>query len=218
MGNIKLYMAPGSCTTAIHILLEEIGEFFEAHIVNLPKGDHLTPDYLALNPKGTIPTLVRRDGSALTETLAIAFWLARTSPRAGLWFDDPTQEARALEIVGHVTATTHGQGFARVFSAGAFAKDGQSMEATQAMGREIVTRSFEWLDSVVTPDAFALGDYSVVDPILFYVCFWARKTEIPLPGHLAAHFERMLHRAVVQRVLREEGYNPEKLRQPDLAS
>lgn len=38
---------------------------------------YMTPDYLALNPKGTIPTLLLDDGRALTEFQAIAYWLAR---------------------------------------------------------------------------------------------------------------------------------------------
>ena len=75
---MKFYMTPGSCSTGIHILLEEVGAVFEAYIVNLPAGDHLKPDYLAINPKGTIPTLVRNDGTAITEFQAIAWWLART--------------------------------------------------------------------------------------------------------------------------------------------
>ena len=36
MGNMCLYMAPGSCSTAIHIILEELEEVFEAAIVNIP--------------------------------------------------------------------------------------------------------------------------------------------------------------------------------------
>ena len=60
---MKLYMTPGSCSTGIHIILEELEEVFEAYIVNLPAGDHFKPDYVAINPKSTIPTLVRRDGS-----------------------------------------------------------------------------------------------------------------------------------------------------------
>ena len=35
----KFYMTPGSCSTGIHILLEECGLVFEAHIVNLLAGD-----------------------------------------------------------------------------------------------------------------------------------------------------------------------------------
>ena len=63
---MKLYMTPGSCSTGIHILLEELDKPFEAYIVNLPAGDQYKAGYVALNPKSTIPTLVRDDGSALT--------------------------------------------------------------------------------------------------------------------------------------------------------
>ena len=55
---LKFYMTPGSCSTGIHILLEELDLPFEVTIVNMPAGDHRRPEYLALNPKGTIPTLV----------------------------------------------------------------------------------------------------------------------------------------------------------------
>jgi len=78
---MKFYMTPGSCSTGIHILLKEIGLFFEAYILNLPRGDHLKPDYLAINPNGAIPTLVLDDGTALTDFVSIATWLARTYPR-----------------------------------------------------------------------------------------------------------------------------------------
>ena len=96
---MKLYMAPGSCSTGIHILLEEVELPFEAWIVNLPAGDHYKPEYLAINPESTIPTLVRDDGSALTEFQAIAWWLARRHPKAKLLPDDADGEARGRGIV-----------------------------------------------------------------------------------------------------------------------
>ncbi|WP_206078430.1 glutathione S-transferase family protein [Poseidonocella sp. HB161398] len=205
MGNMKLYMAPGSCTTALNILLEEMGEVFEAHVVNLPRGDHLTPDFLALNPKGSIPVLVRRDGTVMTELLAIAVWLGQASRR--FWPEDPAAQTRALEIMSHVTATIHGQGFARIFSAGAFGSD----PGTQAMGRRIVAAGFDWLETVLPPEGYAAGSYSAADPVLFYVEFWAAKTRVAMPPKLLAHFRLMLARPVVSRVLKEEGYRPEQL-------
>lgn len=42
--NMKFYMTPGSCTTGIHILLEEIGLVFEAYLVNLMAGDQYKDD------------------------------------------------------------------------------------------------------------------------------------------------------------------------------
>lgn len=53
----------------------------------------------------------------------------------------------------------------------------------------------------------------MADPVLFYVEFWADKTDMALPQNLAAHYTRMLARPAVQRVLREEGYNTATLGQ-----
>jgi hypothetical protein len=72
MANLSFFMTPGSCSTAIHIILEELGEIFEATIVNLPAGDHFKPDFVAMNPKSTIPALRLPDGRVLTEVPVIA--------------------------------------------------------------------------------------------------------------------------------------------------
>ncbi len=79
---LKFYMTPGSCSTGIHILLETLELPFEAWIINIPAGEHLRPEYLKINPRGTIPTLVLDDGRALTDFKSIALWLAETYPRA----------------------------------------------------------------------------------------------------------------------------------------
>ena len=84
------YMTPGLCSTGIHILPAELELPFEVGIVNLPTGEHRKPEYRAINPKSTIPTLVRQNGSALTEFQAIAWWLARTHPKRNFCRSSPT--------------------------------------------------------------------------------------------------------------------------------
>ncbi|MGB9116925.1 glutathione S-transferase family protein [Bradyrhizobium sp.] len=208
---MKLYMTPGSCSTAIHIILEELEEMFEAYVVNLPAGDHFKPDYVAINPKSTIPTLVRRDGTSLTEVQAIAYWLARSYPRARLWPDGAESECRLIEAMAYIVGTIHGQGFARIFSTAAFARNPADHDTVRELGRDIVTKGFAILNDMLGTGGYLAGDYSVADPILFYVEFWADKTRIALPENLVAHYTRMLTRPAVQRVLREEGYNPAAL-------
>jgi glutathione S-transferase len=211
MAATKFFMTPGSCSTGIHIILEELEEVFEAHIVNLPAGDHFKPDYVAINAKSTIPTLVRKDGTALTEVQAIAYWLARTHPRARLWPEEIEDQTRAIEIMAYVVGTIHGQGFARIFSTGSFTRNPADHGSIQGLGREIVTKGFSVLNDVLADRDFAAGNFSVADPILFVVEFWADKTDISLPQNLAAHYRRMLARPAVMRVLREEGYHPATL-------
>lgn len=211
MAAMKFYMTPGSCSTAIHIILEELEETFEAYVVNLPAGDHFKPDYVAINPKSTIPALVRRDGTSLTEVQAIAYWLARSHPRARLWPDGVESECRLIEAMAYIVGTIHGQGFARIFATSTFARNPADHESVRELGRDIVAKGFAILNDSLGAGGYLAGDYSVADPILFYVEFWADKTNIALPENLAAHYTRMLTRPAVQRVLREEGYNPAAL-------
>jgi glutathione S-transferase len=211
---LQFYMTPGSCSTGIHILLEELDLAFQVTTVNMPAGDHRRPDYLALNAKGTIPTLVLDDGTALTEFQAIAYWLACAYPRKRLLADAPLQAARALELMDYVVGTVHGQGYTRIFTTDRYLPDGltgavlaEAQQAIQARGREIVAAAFAVIDAGLPDSGYALGaDFSIADAALFYVEFWADKTGLTLPARCAAHYHRVRARPVVQRVLREEGY------------
>jgi len=68
--NIKLYYAPGACSMASHICLEELGLPYETQRLNLANGDQRKPEYLALNPRARVPTAII-DGKVLTENVGI---------------------------------------------------------------------------------------------------------------------------------------------------
>ena len=203
---MKLYMTPGSCSTGIHILLEEIDQPFEAYLVNLLAGDQYQADYVALNPKSTIPTLVRNDGSALTEFQAIAWWLARSNPKIGLLPNDLEGEVRVIETMDYVVGTIHGQGYTRIFTAANFTPNTADHDAVKTRGREIVEQGFSVMNNALADKAYVAGSFSIADAALFYVEFWADRIQIDLPANCRAHYQRMLTRPAVQRVLREEGY------------
>lgn len=203
---MKLFMTPGSCSTGIHILLEELDLVFEAHIVNLLRGDQHTPEYLAMNPKASIPTLVRDDGSALTEFPAIAYWLARNYPKARLLPGDPDGDSRAIELLCYAVGTVHGQGFARIFTTDKFTNNPSEHDAIKAQGLSMIEQGFAILNQSLPAQGYALEQFSIADAALFYIEFWADKSAIPLPENCLRHYELMLSRPVVKRVLLEEGY------------
>lgn len=203
---MKFYFTPGSCSTGIHILLEELELVFEAHLVNLMAGDQNTPEYLALNPKATIPVLVRNDGSALTEFQAIAYWLARSYPKAKLLPGDADGDARTIELMDYAVGTIHGQGFARIFTSDKFTPDPSGFEAVKTQGLNIVQQGFAIVNESLPADGYAMGAFSIADAALFYVEFWADKTGVMLPENCLNHYRLMLARPVVRRVLMEEGY------------
>ena len=203
---MKFYMAPGSCSTGIHIILEKLDLLFEAHIVNIPKGQNRSLEYLALNPKGTIPTLVLDDGQALTEYQSIAYYLASAYPKAGLLPTEPVMASKTLEIMAYVVNTLHGQGFARIFATDNFIQGDIEPALIQEAGYKIVRDGFEILNTELNNISASPGDFTLADASLFYVEFWAGKLNIELPANLARHYDRMLSDPVVSRVLREEGY------------
>lgn len=205
--NMRFYMTPGSCSTGIHILLEECGLVFEAHLVNLLKGDQDKPEYRALNPKGTIPTLVRADGVALTDFQSIAWWLARAHPRRKLLPADLDGELRALEWMNHTVNSIHGQGFTRIFTTERYTPNAADPEAIKTQGREVVEAGLALTNDQLAGKNYLLGGFSIADAALFYCEFWADRIEIPLPEHCAAHYQRMLQRPAVRQVMLEEGYS-----------
>ena len=203
---MKFYMTPGSCSTGIHILLEECGLIFEVTIVNLLAGDQYKADYAAINPKGSIPALVLDDGTVLTEFSAIAWWLARSYPKRKLLPENLIDEVQTLSVMNHVVHTLHTQGFARIFTTERFAPSSSEHESVKAQGRQIIDKAFTIVDRGLLGREYVVGHFTIAYAALFYVEFWADRIGIPLPANCQAHYRRMLTRPAVRQVLAEEGY------------
>ncbi len=204
---MKLLYAPGACSLGIHVLLEEIGTPYQAEMVNLREGAQFKPEFTAINPKSKVPTLVRDDGSVLTEFPAIAYWLARSNPQAKLLPDDAGAQARLLEAMDYVVATIHMQGFSRLFRPDNYAPSSDDAEKVKARGRELVEKGLSLMDKALAGKDYLGGSsFSVADAALFYVEFWAAgRMNMTLPPNCAAHYQRMQARPAVRKVMEAEG-------------
>lgn len=90
MSGIKLYHFPGSlCSQKVKLVLAEKNLDWESHLVNLLTFENLTPDYMRLNPKGVVPTLVH-NGKAVCDSITIIRYLDRHFMEPRLTPDDPT--------------------------------------------------------------------------------------------------------------------------------
>jgi glutathione S-transferase len=79
----QLYYAPGAASMLVHWLLIELDVPHQLHLVDTAAGAQKTPEYLALNPNGVVPTLVT-GGTPMHEAAALAMTLADEHPQAGL--------------------------------------------------------------------------------------------------------------------------------------
>ena len=78
---IKLYTTKSSGNGyKVRLLLSQLGRKFHLIQKDIAKGETRTPEFLAINPNGRIPTLVFDDGRKLAESDAILFFLAEGTP------------------------------------------------------------------------------------------------------------------------------------------
>lgn len=81
--SVILYGSQGTASLVVHWLLLELGVDFELRQLDFDAREQKSPEYLALNPQGRVPTLLL-DGQVLTESAAIAMHLADLYPQARL--------------------------------------------------------------------------------------------------------------------------------------
>jgi glutathione S-transferase len=202
---MKVFYAPGASSLGIRILLEEIGAPYEAELLNVRAGEGRTPAFLAINPKGKIPTLMLDDGAVLTEFAAIATYLGVTNMGAGLLPMDALLIARIMEAMSYIADTIHGKGFTRVFFPASFSANPAEKDAVQAKGRQIITAGFDLLADSLGGQEYLAGEFSLADAALFFITFWGKThMKLALPAVIEAHYARMLTRPAVQRAMQAE--------------
>lgn len=205
----RLFFAPGACSLAPHVALEEAGLAFDLVPVDIRGGDQRRPEYLRVNPKGRVPALAIGDW-VLTENPAILQYIALSSPDAALWPDDPRDAARVSEWLAWLASTIH-VAYAHTRRAERYATTEAGLADVRAKGVESCKELWKAVDAQLGAGPWAIGDaYTVADPYLLVFWTWARR---PLPGfdierdcpHWSAHARRMAERPAVQRAFAREG-------------
>lgn len=203
---MKLFYAPGACSLASHIALEEAGASYEAVRMNTKGGDQRKPDYLALNPKGRVPTLVT-DHGVLTETPAILAYVAQAFPQADLAPADPWAFAQMQAFNSYLCSTVH-VAHAHKHRGYRWARQENSFADMTAKVVENETECFRLIQDSLLKGPWVMGEqYTVADGYLFTIAGWLEEDRVDLglfPA-VVAHMDRMRARPAVGKVLAEEG-------------
>ena len=80
---MKLYFNPQSRAVIAKWLLEEAGVAYELVNIDLQKGEHKRPEFLAINPAGKLPAL-EDGGTKVFEGAALCLYIADRYPAARL--------------------------------------------------------------------------------------------------------------------------------------
>jgi glutathione S-transferase len=215
------YYSPGTCSLAPHIILEEIGEPYELHLISAsgPRDGEMTskPEWKAINPKARVPALLGVPGriggadNLLTEVPAILTYLARTNPAATLLPSGPDAEARCIEWMSWLSSDVHSMAFAQIWRAQRFTTNEEGFAAVRNRGREYVFECFAYIEKLLADGrGWAIPEgYTVVDAYLLVFYYWGRCRIRLDMGTLYPAWTRLselvAERPAVQRALKIEG-------------
>src|SRR3954447_5701164 len=198
---MKLYYSPGACSQAPHIILHEIGLDHDAERVDLrAKTLEDGSDYLAVNPKGSVPALELNSGEVLTENAVILQYLGdRASWPEVLPPLGDFRRYRVLEMVNYITTELH-KSFAPLFKPNA-------SDETKTFFRDIIADRLTFIDGRLGEGPYLFGeDLTLPDPYLFVITGWAEKMiGIDRWPNLRTFRNDMMRRPSVRHVLRFEG-------------
>lgn len=93
---LELYHHGSSvCAAKVRFALAEKELGWESHYLDILAGEHFTPEFLKLNPKGMVPVLVH-DGKVLIESTLICEYIETVFPERPVYPKDPyvTYQAR----------------------------------------------------------------------------------------------------------------------------
>ena len=201
---MKLYTKPGACSTADHIALQWAGIPFALEIVTAES--RKSPEFLALNPAGAVPVLQVGDW-VLTQNAAILNYIADKFPQAKLGGDgSPESRAEVNRWLAFVNSDLH-PAFKPIFGSTSYLGDQAFIEKSQDNARKQLRGMFERADAQLAGKDWLTGARSIVDPYLFVVTQWAKKTGVDLSGldNLARFDARMAADPGVQAALKAEG-------------
>jgi glutathione S-transferase len=194
MAELTLYHAAPSRSSVVLWMLEEIGEPYNIHLLNLKQGTNREPDYLAVNPMGKVPAL-RHGDTVITEVAAICTYLADAFPQAGLNIplDDP-RRGPYLKWLFFSPGVLEGAMMDRAFPR-------SEPPPRAALGYGEFDTAMDVTANAVTPGPFLMGDkFTAADVVVGSTLRWATLFKlIPERKEFADYMARIADRPAAQR-------------------
>lgn len=151
---MQLYLLPGApnpTKVALYVAEKEalgVDLGLETTVLNPFKGEQKTPEHLARNPFGTLPTLATDSGEFIFESLPIIEYLEEKFPTPSLWGNTP--EARALarniERIADVRMLNPSAGYVHMVNSPLGIEANEEIAAYLQPGFQ---RGLEYLDSLL---------------------------------------------------------------------
>jgi glutathione S-transferase len=161
---MKLYQLPMSTASfKVRALIHELGLNCEMVPVDMAKGAHKSPEFLAMNPNGKIPVL-EDNGFVVWESNAILCYLAALKPESGLLPTDPKGMAQVQQwLQWQGTTLSHSANEVMAQTVYARMMGRQKDEAKHAAGLEKIRRDLGTLETSLAGKEYLCGKLTIAD-------------------------------------------------------
>jgi len=202
---MTLCYAPGACSLASHIVLEEAGAKFDLRRIDLAKGEQRSDAYLKINPNGRVPALVLDDGRTLFENIGIMTYVVRAHPDANLIPREAFAEARCYSLLSLFVSSVH-VAWAHHARPERYATDTAAHPNLREVARGSFLNYLQMIDGWLEGREWLLDQFSICDPYALLLLSWGVRGELPVKDlkNFTAHKERMLKRPAVRTALERE--------------
>src|SRR4029079_13786945 len=143
---LKLYYAPGACSTASHIGLEESGAKYDSQALGVGQHEQKTPEYLKINPRGRVPALVIDEGTIVENTAILDYVATTHAPQ--LMPKDPVQRARAISLMAWFSNNVH-PSFTHISRPERFATDTKVLDNLKEGARSNFHNCLKEIDGII---------------------------------------------------------------------
>jgi len=166
-----LYGGDFTRASLVQWVLEEGGLAYESRQIDLMKGEHRAPEFLAVNPAGLVPVLITPEGDALYEVAALMVYLADRHQLTELapGVTDPLRGA-FLSAVFHIASDIQPE-IKRFHYPHRFSLRSDDNAAVQDAAKALVLSRLGIVNTRLAKSGpYLLGDrFSLAD---FYLSFW----------------------------------------------
>lgn len=204
---MELYFSKGACSLACHIALHESGLPHKSTPVPLD-GSQKKPEFLSINPKGSVPALKMKSDQVLTEAAVILQYIADSAPDKKLIPAAGTMDRyKAQEWLNYMATEIHKM-VGAYFSFQRISENAQTQADVRKFYDGKVKWQFDFLSNHLQKNDFILGSqFSVIDGYLFTLLNWCKMVKIDLSQWptLMGYYEKVKTRPAVQSALKAEG-------------